>query len=136
MKKLLITAVLAVLTVSFAGCAHLSSIHFPDDTAVKSGKLVGVLVAAKYPSDAKLALPYAKGFLDTAKEGRVDDETFDSVVALLLQYCDTDEDIQIAIKSALTFVDIELTLGEVNTTLIDVIDGFIEGIEEGLPDEE
>ena len=125
MRKLFILALAALL---ISGCAGISSIHISDDASTAAGTAVCVLVKAKYPDVAKQALPYANGLLTAAKSGTVDNRMLLPAIDSLLAACNADASLKVLIDTAATLVDIQVQTGQINTKLIDALNGCIAGI--------
>jgi len=125
MKKIFAIIILTVFIL--AGCAN-TQIHLTDDGVLKAGKAAGTFVLATYPDVAKDALPYAQAFLDSAQKGTIDSVAITKAVDTLLTQCKADKNLKAYIDVGLALIDVEITVGTVNPKLVDLLNGFVQGI--------
>jgi hypothetical protein len=124
MKKILAVFVMVAF---LAGCAGFSfNTSSPD--VVDTGKVIGKIVLIKYPEVAKIAVPYASGLLQAAKDGKIDSSAFASAISGLTAKCGADNDLVEAIGLGMALINVEIKTGTVNPTVVDLLTGFMAGI--------
>lgn len=117
-----------LVCVVFVFCCFLSGCE--SDQIKISGKIVGLKVVQQNPDLAKESLTYAKGLLETAKEGKIDSATFLAAVELLKTKMNlkTGAAEDLLIVTAIAMIDTEIKTGTVNANLVSLLSGFVEGI--------
>jgi len=137
MKKYMLSLVMLLLVITLVfGCSAIqvstNSTPATDTTTVskayKHGKAVGEAFAIYKPDLVDVTLPYAKELLASAKAGAITDDQIEKAVDMLAEKLNADQTAKIALAMAKAEVDIKVTVGTVNSNIVDFLGGFVEAV--------